>query len=156
MRIRSWTEAQLRKAILTSISMRQVLVKLNLKPTGGNYKQLYHYIKEYGLDASHFLGQGYLKGKKNLFVPKRPLKEVLVKNSTHHSTNALRKRLINEGLLKPICSSCGLDAWLGQPMRLELDHINGMNTDNRISNLRILCPNCHSLTDTYRGKNKRG
>ena len=52
------------------------------------------------------------------------------------------------------CESCGISEWLGKPLSLELDYINGDRYDNRLQNLRILCPNCHAQTDTYRGKNK--
>lgn len=80
------------------------------------------------------------------------LHEVLVKNSTYQS-NKLRKLLLN-GKIKPHqCEMCGLSDWLGDPIPLELDHINGDKHDNRLHNLRIICPNCHATTDTYRGRN---
>lgn len=152
---RSWTEEQLITAVASSTSIRQILDKLNLKPAGGNYKQLHSYIKKFNLSTFHFTGQGHLKGKTHNWSIKIPIEEVLIKGSLYKCSNTLRKRLIKEGLLEAKCSSCHLDTWLDQPMRLELDHINGNNTDNRIENLRILCPNCHSLTTTYRGKNKK-
>jgi hypothetical protein len=154
MRKRSWTKIQLITAAKNSISVREVLIALNLKPTGGNYKQLYRYMKEYNIDYSHFLGKGYLRGKKNIFIPKLDLKEILIENSNYGSSNSLRKRLINEGIFIKQCSICRRKTWLGKPISLELDHINGINTDNRINNLRIICPNCHAQTTNYRGKNK--
>jgi len=81
-----------------------------------------------------------------------PLSEILVKDSIYQS-NKLRKRLIKAGLKSHQCETCGLVEWLGSPIPLELDHINGDKHDNRLPNLRIICPNCHALTDTYRGKN---
>ena len=84
--------------------------------------------------------------------PETPLDLILTINSNFQS-NKLRKRLINEGYLEPVCSSCSLTEWQGVPIPLELDHINGTNTDNRLMNLRLLCPNCHALTSNYRGKN---
>lgn len=84
-----------------------------------------------------------------------PLPEVLVENSTYHRGN-LKNRLIKYGLLENKCSicKCGPDH-NGLPLTLVIDHINGIHNDNRIENLRILCPNCHSQTDTFAGRNKK-
>lgn len=81
-----------------------------------------------------------------------PIELILVEGSTFQS-NQLRIRLLKENIMRPICSSCNLKTWIGQPIPLELDHINGVNDDNRLVNLRLLCPNCHALTNNYRGKN---
>ena len=78
----------------------------------------------------------------NLLVGKR--------NRTH-----LKLRLLRAGLKESRCESCGISEWLGRPLSLELHHENGDGQDNRIDNLRILCPNCHSQTDTWGGKNAR-
>lgn len=154
MKRRSWTKKQLITAVKTSFSIREVLRKLNLVPAGGNYKQMHSYIKEYNIDASHFTGMAHLKGKTHNWSSKIPLEKILVVNSDYTSSNHLRKRLLRENVLQPKCSCCKRKTWLGKPISLELDHINGINTDNRLANLRLLCPNCHSCTDTYRGKNK--
>lgn len=72
------------------------------------------------------------------------------------STSYLKRRLIREGVLKNECSECELaPMWNGRRLVLQLDHRNGDSEDNRRENLRLLCPNCHSQTDTYAGKNKR-
>ena len=85
----------------------------------------------------------------------RPTDEILVEDSPHKDTTSLKKRLIKEGLLENRCSVCGInDKWNGNPLVLHLDHINGKNNDNRLHNLRMLCPNCHSQTGTYCGRNK--
>ena len=155
MKKRSWTKNQLTKAVVGSISYRQVLAKLGLKQAGGNYSQLKKYIEEYNLDISHFKGRGWSKGMSLPFSPKIALKDILVKNSTFQSFK-LKRRLFREGIKTPQCEECGWDkkAENGR-LPLELHHINGNPRDNRLINLRVLCPNCHSLKPNYRGKNKK-
>lgn len=81
------------------------------------------------------------------------LNEILEGLHPHYQTNKLRIRLINEGLKKSECEVCGLTEWNGKSLSFELDHIDGDRTNHRFKNLRIICPNCHSQTQTYRGKN---
>ena len=81
------------------------------------------------------------------------LKDILEGKYPQYQTNKLRIRLIDEGLKEHKCESCGIESWLDNPISLELDHIDGNRTNHRLNNLRILCPNCHSQTSTYRGKN---
>jgi hypothetical protein len=90
-------------------------------------------------------------GLKPLFS-RIPLELILVENSTYTGSAHLKKRLIAEGILENRCQCCGISEWLGQPLSLHLHHVSGNNHDNRLSNLRLLCPNCHSQTDTYCGK----
>lgn len=150
---RIWTEVQLCGAIKTSTSLRQVLVKLGLgHDAGGNYQQIQKYIKELGLDTSHFKGRGWSKGMTGLFRPKVPLEKILIKGISYHSFK-LKKRLFLAKLKPECCERCG---WAERTdeghLPLELDHINGNHLDNRLNNLRVLCPNCHSLTPSYRGR----
>lgn len=156
MRKRSWTESQLRNAVKTSFSYRQVLKKIKLKPTGGNYDQIKKYIKDSLLNTDHFKGQGWNLGLQGIGKPLIPLSKILVENSDFQSFK-LKKRLFKEGLKSKKCEICGWakiteDGYLP----LELDHINGNRRDNRLTNLRVLCPNCHSLSKYHRGrKNKK-
>lgn len=155
MRKRSWTQSQLEEAIKTSFSLRQVLYKIGLKPAGGNYRQLFKYIKEFQFDISHFRGKTWNKGLRLEFRPRIPLEEILNKNSEFPS-HKLKLRLFRANLKPQHCEECH---WAQKTsdgyLPLELDHVNGDHNDNRLENLRILCPNCHSLKPTHTGRNKR-
>lgn len=153
MRKRKWSEQDLYNAVKTSVSYRQVIKKLGLKTAGGNYAQLKKYIKEYKIDISHFTGKGWNKGLKFNFVFKIPLNKILKKNSQFQSYK-LKNRLYKEGLKKEKCEECGWSKKTASGrLPLELHHINGDFHDNRLDNLIILCPNCHSLKPNYRGLN---
>jgi len=150
---RKWSETQLNSAVKNSKSYRQVLHLLGLKEAGGNYQQIKKYIKEYNLDISHFLGKVWNKGLKGIGKPRLSLESILVKNSSYQSFK-LKKRLFLSGIKNQKCEECG---WAERNsdgyLPLELDHINGDHSDNRLENLRVLCPNCHSLKSNHRGRN---
>jgi hypothetical protein len=93
-------------------------------------------------------------GRNAIWDEKYPLESVLVENSTY-ARHALKKRILEHKLIAYICSCCGIEPfWNGNPMPLILDHINGVNNDNRIENLRFVCSNCDTQLDTYKSKNK--
>lgn len=147
------TKEEYEEAISKSYSIASVCRFLGLKPTGGNYRIVHKAIEQYSFDVSHFTGQGWNVGLK--FHPKKTadLKDVLVKDSYYQSYK-LKRRLIKEGIKERRCECCGLEKWQGKDIPLELHHVNGDNKDHRIENLMLLCPNCHALTDNYRGLNK--
>lgn len=156
-RKRTYTDTEFRDAILASISISQVLKRLNLSPTGANYKGFYIRAENLGCDISHFTGRSWAKGKRVKPRYRCTLDKILIKNSKYQNTTVLKKRLIQKKYLANICSICGQGPeWNRNPLILQLDHINGNNRDNRIGNLRILCPNCHSQTDTFGSKKTRG
>ena len=97
------------------------------------------------------LGLAFKTGGK---TEKLPLNEILEGFHGYYPTNKLRKRIIKENILPYKCNNCGIDKWNGSDIVLQLDHINGESTDHRLENLQLLCPNCHSQTDTWCGKNK--
>jgi len=99
------------------------------------------------ISTIHFLGQAINKGK--IFGNKRKLEYYLSGNAIINSCT-LKKRLLNEGVFIAQCFSCKRTTWLNKKIPLELDHIDGNSSNNILSNLRLLCPNCHSLTPTYR------
>ena len=149
-----YTKEEFIKAVEENYSVRSVLLALGLKGTGGNYSLFHHRCQELNLDTSHFTGQGHLKGKTHDWSKKFELEEILIENSKYKNTYTLKNRLLKAGLLEYECSSCSINEWQDKPLALHLDHINGVNNDNRLENLRLLCPNCHSQTSTYAGKNK--
>lgn len=151
MKLRKYSDNQLREAVKNSASMRQALQILDVAPHGGNYDVLRKAIRYFNLDTSHFVGQAWNKGK--ILPPKQPLEKYL-SNSLPLQSHKLRNRLLREGILEHRCASCRNTRWLDQPIPLELDHINGNNKDNRLKNLRLLCPNCHAQTPTYRSKKR--
>ena len=136
-------------------SIRQVLSRIGLKEAGGNYSYCTKYIELHSLDTSHFTGRGWSRGKQVPRTPVYSLEELLVKDGFFQSSK-LKSRLFKASLKTPACEECGW-AKVSPDGRIpvELDHINGNASDNRIENLRILCPNCHSLKLTHRGSNIR-
>ena len=138
-------------AVAANQSIAGVLRQLGLRPVGGNYKTVRSLIVKYNLDASHFTGQGWNVGLK--FRPKQTIsdEDVFVAASDYRCSWRLRERYKK---LRKIshCEKCGLSEWQGQPIPLEIHHINGINTDNRLENLILICPNCHALTKYYRGR----
>ena len=147
MKLHKYTVHQLREAIVSSKSVRQTLKKLGVSPYGGNYDVFWKAAKHFGLDTSHFAGQGWNAGK--TFPPKRDLQSYL-NNDYPISSHKLRIRLLREGIFSHQCVGCRLTEWLGEPIPLELDHISGDRHNNNLNNLRLLCPNCHASTPTYR------
>ena len=148
-----YTDEQLIEAVKTSLSIAEVCRKLGIKAVGGNYATIHNKINKLNLDTTHFTGKAWNQGLKyKVVVPAKPLQEILKENTPYQSYK-LKLRLIKEGLKEEKCECCGNTEWLGQPIKLELHHINGNHNDNRLENLQLLCPNCHAYTDNYRGKN---
>ena len=143
------------KLVKNSNSISEVIRYFGFTNLSGYHKVVKKRCAEENIDYSHIkLG---LNSNKNRIFPKRtiPLNKVMIKNSTY-SRYHLKIRLIREKLLKNECSICGLlPEWKNKKLVMVLDHINGINNDNELENLRLLCPNCNSQTDTFAGKNNK-
>ncbi|MFD2718793.1 HNH endonuclease [Hymenobacter monticola] len=149
------TDDEFRLAVAESLSVAQVLGRIGLVPAGGNYKTVHTRIAKLGLDTSHFTGAAWNQGARyRTLGPAFSWENVLVENSAYTSTYRLRNRLIEHGIKGHRCEKCGLTEWQQEPIPLELHHANGINNDHRLANLQLLCPNCHALTENYRGKNQ--
>lgn len=145
------SEKEFAKLVKTCHSRSEILFCLNVIKSGGTCATLNKRIKELNLDGSHL---GRDRANKAREVNTYPLEKILIANSTY-CTSDLKKRLIKTGLLENKCVLCGNGGeWMGQPLTLQLDHINGIRNDHRKNNLRILCPNCHTQTKTW-GKKTR-
>lgn len=153
---RKVTDKDFVEALKNSSSIAKAIKSIGLVPAGGNYQTAKALIKKYDIDVSHMNGRGWNVGDKMGLskINTIPLDKILVENSTYKSTYHLKKRLFSSGVKEKSCECCGLTEWLGKEISLELHHENGERTDNRIENIKILCPNCHAMTDNYRGKNK--
>nr|DAD66488.1 MAG TPA: NinG recombination protein [Myoviridae sp. ctPuP5] len=141
---------ELNELITNSISYSEVLRKMGYHEMGGGpWNKLKKKIKEFNIDTSHFKGKSH--GTSNTI--KYDIDTILIENSPYVNLRSLKKRLIKEKSFEYKCAICGINTWQNKPISLHLDHINGVNNDHRIENLRFLCPNCHSQTDTYCGRN---
>lgn len=145
------SDEEFKNIVANAYSYSDCLRALGLSTNGGSSTDvLKRRIKELECSIEHFN-----KGRGNKYHPAYTLEEILVKNSPYANLSRLKERLIKEQKLEYKCAFCGNSGeWQGQPLSLQLDHINGINNDHRIENLRFLCPNCHSITDTYAGKNR--
>lgn len=149
----------LEDAVKSSFTQKEVLTKLGKQCAGGNYSGLKKQIEFFGIDNSHFdasnIRNKKLRTYNEIFRTKKDISECLVENSEYPRTH-LKNRLYNEGIKEKKCELCGQgEEWNGNKMSLILDHINGINNDNRLENLRIVCPNCNATLPTHCGRNKR-
>ena len=132
-------------------SYADLLRSLGLSNVGSNFRTAKKWLIHHNISTSHF-NVGYEKARQTGILRTHPLDVVFCENS-HVTQAVLRRAVIRNHLLPYMCSECGMtSAWNNKPITLQLDHVNGVNGDNRLDNLRWLCPNCHSQTNTFAGK----
>ena len=140
------------KAVAENITIAGVLRTLKRAYVGTNYRFVRREVKRLNLNTSHWKGVAH----GTTLQSKTPWHKILIKNSPIKVGVQRKRRLIKEGLIKDICHECGIPpVWQTKPLVLVLDHANGDRSDSRISNLRLLCPNCNSQTSTFCGRNNR-
>jgi hypothetical protein len=148
-----FTESELRGAVAASRSYSEALRNVGLRPAGGNHLTIRKYVQRWSISVEHF-DQDAVR-RESLGRSPTPLSELLVEHSTYHRGH-LKRRLFAEGLKQSRCELCGQgEVWRGRPLALILDHINGVPDDNRLANLRIVCPNCAATFDTHCGRKNR-
>lgn len=146
-----WTDEEFIEAVKNNTSIAGVVRSFGLSPKQGHYNRAFHKTrKRLNVEISHFKSPSIGRKIESKF------EDVFCENSSYVWSSNLRKKLLKLGLIEDKCSACGLaNTWNGKPITLQLDHINGINDDNRLENLRLLCPNCHSQTSTYGGRNQK-
>ncbi len=150
-----YSEENMKKIIQVSTCIKEAVETMGLRAAGGNYNVFHKYVEKYNIDTSHFDAYKSQRDKIGNIRKAIPLAEILVENSTYDRTR-LKNRLYNGGLKERKCEKCGQgEMWNGEKMSLILDHINGVHNDNRLENLRIVCPNCNATLPTHAGKNNK-
>lgn len=151
-KIAELSKEELQKLINDNTSINAILKQLNVNSNGsGAYKTFKNHCRRLEVEVPFYKNNGNL-----VIGPKISLDDILVENSTYQNGTRLKKRLVSEGVLEYKCSgeNCKVGKeWNGKPLTLQLDHKNGIHNDNRRENIRFLCPNCHSQTGTFSGKN---
>ncbi|MFI8289723.1 HNH endonuclease signature motif containing protein [Streptomyces sp. NPDC085614] len=149
-----WTREVLEPVVAASTSMCQVLRRLGVDVVGGQHTHISRRVRALGIDTTHFrrpsrAGRSLRPSPALLLVEQDP-------DQARRIPSDRLKRAMAAAGVQERCALCGTEPlWRGCPLPLEVDHIDGDWRDNRIENLRLLCPNCHSTTDTYRGRGKR-
>jgi hypothetical protein len=140
-----YDEKQFRKVCLESKTMSEAAAKLGLH---------FNTFKRIAVKLGVYNPNQGSKGLRKPKAPYIPMTEILEGKHPQFQTYKLKKRLLKDGIKSNVCEVCGIDSWAGMSINMELDHIDGVRTNHKLDNLRMICPNCHSQTDTYRARNK--
>ena len=156
-----YTKEFLEKIIKENNSIKDCLVCMKRPTSGDNYNYFSRLVKKFNLDITHFLSKKELQKiamdkRGGSFNKKYNLEDILQENFKGSvNGNDIKKKLYQNNLKTPCCELCNQgEIWYGKKISLILDHINGNNTDNRIENLRIICPNCDATLPTFKSKNR--
>lgn len=151
---RTWSDTDLINAVANSKSLGEVADTLRLV-RGGSYKTIKAFIKKLNIDTSHFFSLSELqkRARSTRKLKAKSINEIFIENGEYHDYKRVKFLIIKNALLEYKCSKCSITSWQNEEINLQMDHINGNKCDNRLENLRFLCPNCHSQTDTFCGKN---
>ena len=153
-KIYACSDEQFVSLIKNSTNISEVLFKFGYSVKGNSwgFSQVRRRMDDLGLDMSLFKGKSAISKLNKIYSLSE---KDLFKENCKHNRNNLRRYIIKNNTLPYKCATCGITEWNGKTLSLELDHINGINNDNRLENLRFLCPNCHSQTTTYGSRNQR-
>ena len=159
--MQKYTKDWLEELCADSFSYAEVLKKAGRKQGGGAQETLRKKIEEFQIDISHFTKQTWNKGKTketdNRITSKEKysIEEIFIRNSTV-TQKVMRGYVERHNLIPYVCENCGCDGhWQNGIIALDIHHKDGDNTNNELTNLSYLCPNCHALTENYRGRNKK-
>ena len=150
MLIKKYNDEEIRNFLSESYSLWEFCKKIGYK---NKSSRTYQVIKQNLSDRNICLKEYPHLYKKLGITSKKSNEDIFHKNSVYDRKD-LKRKIIKEGILEYKCSMCGISEWMNKPLSLQLDHINGINNDNRLENLRFLCPNCHTQTPTW-GSKKR-
>lgn len=134
------------KAVKDSLCWKDVLQKLNIPAAGGNWRTIQRVVKRFNIDTSHFDPYKAVSRTETYNI------EYYFNNRVEIQSFKLLKKLINEGYKEYKCEVCGIVEWNDKPITLQLHHIDGDHLNNALENLQVICPNCHSQTNNFRGK----
>lgn len=141
-------KGQIEDAISRSASMYEASVYCKL-----HFSTFKRYAEKYGIYTPNQGGRG-IKKLKTEGKGKISLTDILSGAEPQYQTYKLKLRLYEEGLKQNKCEECGIEKWQNKIIECELDHVDGNRSNHRLENLRILCPNCHSQTPTFRSKKR--
>jgi hypothetical protein len=144
-------ETTFREIVARNTSLAGVIRELGWPVNSTSYRRVHARVEELEIDLDHLHGRAWANGVSRS-ARRVALRSYLRRGQLVHGST-LRRRLVEEGLKDHRCEACNLIRWRGRSIPLELDHIDGDRTNNELQNLRLLCPNCHALTPTYRGRN---